>query len=201
MTQSPTIRYRVALILASVFLLGLSLAQAFATPIVGQQLYYQGGAIEITILPYEAYFTNSLFLFTPNGPVQIANNVEVGKVITLHDLGLSGVAIGNELVFGINVLNNGDQFVIGPATRNIDDTGHFRVDYTASPNGGIAQVGVEDLIGGGDLDYNDFVFLAGGAIGLTPPPRSISAVDEPGPAILLVAGLAGLGLLRRKQTA
>src|ERR1043166_8117501 len=105
MTHSRTVPYNISLILGCVFLLGVSFERALATPIVGQQLYYQGGTIEITILPYEAYYTNSLFLFTPNGPLQIANNVEVGKVITLHDLGLSGIAVGNELVFGINVLN------------------------------------------------------------------------------------------------
>src|SRR5919199_1507435 len=121
MTRHKTTRYLTCFILGCVFMLAVGLRDGFAIPVLGQQLYYQGGAIEITILPYEAFFTNNLFLSSPAGPVPVASNIDIGKVITLHNVGLSGIAIGDELVFGINVLNTRDQFVIGPASRNVDD--------------------------------------------------------------------------------
>ena len=50
-------------------------------------------------------------------------------------------------------------------------------------------LGFEDLYGGGDLDYADFVVMI----------ESISPIPEPGLAALLGVGLVGLGLSRRRK--
>ncbi|MEL0081647.1 MAG: DUF4114 domain-containing protein [Gammaproteobacteria bacterium] len=52
-------------------------------------------------------------------------------------------------------------------------------------------LGFEDLYGGGDQDYADFVVMI----------ESISPIPEPGLAALLGVGLIGLGLSRRKNYA
>ncbi len=55
-------------------------------------------------------------------------------------------------------------------------------------------LGLEDLAGGGDLDYNDFVFQAEGAK-LLPPVHA----PEPSTSLLLGAGLIGLAAARRNR--
>ncbi len=59
---------------------------------------------------------------------------------------------------------------------------------------GSYYLGLEDLAGGGDLDYNDFVFQAQGAT-LLPA----SAIPEPSTSLLLAIGLLGLAASRRSS--
>ncbi len=58
----------------------------------------------------------------------------------------------------------------------------------------MTTVGFEDLLGGGDLDFNDFEFQLTNVI--DPPPA-----QAPAPTVLalLGLGLAGIGYRHRKQ--
>jgi len=182
---------------------GFGFQDASATPILGQQVFYEGGAIEVTVLPYDASFTSNLYLFSTSTPLLVASNLEVGKVVNLGNLASRGVAIGDELVFGIVVTNTANTFFMGPASRNPDNVAHAAVDYAEGENGDIAELAFEDLLWGGDTDYNDAIFRIRGGIGLERLTEAvILATPEPASVILLVLGLAGLASVfhRKKQS-
>ena len=169
--------------------LGLSFPSgAVASPVVGQQLYYEGGNVTVTVLPYDAAYTSNLYLYSSVGPILIANSSQVGTVVDLGNLAtLYGIHAGDELIFGILVLNTGDSFLMGPGSRNLDGTAHASVDYAEGSSEDYATLGFEDIFGGGDFDYNDASFLLEGGIGL-------ARVPEPASLTLLLLGLAAVAL-------
>ena len=128
-----------------------------AAPVLGGQLFATGNDVQVQVMPASAGFTSELWLFEPIGSRRrIATNRDVGLVV---DLGT--FPQGTELVFGIHVLNTGDDFRMGVGSRNADGQIHDQVDFLEA---GKAQVGFEDLFGGGDRDYNDNVFEFRGGI-------------------------------------
>jgi Domain of unknown function (DUF4114)/PEP-CTERM motif len=185
---------------AAALLLGLILSSsvAMAAPILGQQIYYEGGDIQVTVLPYSAAYTSQLILFSTPSPLVIATSSQVGQTFNLGNLAaLYGIAPGSELIFGILVLNTGNTFKMGPGGRNPDGVEHVLVDYAEGNGGDVALLGFEDLFGGGDHDYNDANFEILGGIG------ELRRVPEPSSLILLLFGLAALaavsGSLLRKS--
>lgn len=135
--------------------------QVSASPVLGGQIFSDGGNVEIEVLPAEAGGTSKLYLFSPGPARFIATNRDIGKVVSLGSF-----PIGTELIFGI-VTESGQTFYLGPASRNPDQILHAFVDFIAI---GKANVGFEDLFGGGDRDYNDNMFQFRGGIAGTPPP-------------------------------
>ncbi len=101
---------------------------------------------------------------------------------------------GTELVLRLYVRNTGLNFFTGDPTRNIDGLPHALAVTTLLQGGSyLTTVGFEDLRGGGDKDYNDFMFSLTNVV--DPPP---GAVPEPSVLLLLGCGLAGLYFQRRK---
>jgi hypothetical protein len=187
---------RLFFVLTLILVLGFGFQNAQATPILGQPVYYEGGSVEVTVLAADAYFTSNLYLFSTISPLFIAVSSDVGKVVTLSNLPSLGVAVGDELLFGIIVNNTGDKFVTGPASRNPDNFAHAIIDYFDTPTGDVALFGFEDLWGGGDKDFNDANFLASGGIGVVTP-----RIPEPASMVLLFFGLAGVAWVSaRKKT-
>jgi hypothetical protein len=162
---------------AGALLLGLILSSsvAGAAPILGQQIYYEGGNVQVTVLPYSAAYTSQLILFSTSSPLVIAASSQVGQTFNLGNLAaLHGIAPGSELIFGILVLNTGNTFKMGPGGRNPDGVEHVLVDYAEGYGGDVALLGFEDLFGGGDHDYNDANFQIQGGLGsgrCPSPPR------------------------------
>jgi len=183
------------LVLSLVLILGFGIENASATPILGQKVYYEGGSVEIKVLPYDAYYTSSLYLFSTGTPLFIAVNSEVGKVVSLGNLASLGVAVGDELLFGIVVANTGDTFLAGPASGNKDNFAHAAVDYLDSPTGDVALFAFEDILGGGDKDFNDAIFQVSGGVGVAVPPK----IPEPASVTLLLFGLAGAAYVSRRK--
>jgi hypothetical protein len=140
------------------------------TGVLGGQLFALGGDVKVEVEAATAGFVSELHLYSPtNSFGTIALNTEVGKVV---DLGT--FPAGTELVFGIFVRNTGNTFKMGPGTRNPDGLQHAVVD-ASSP--GVATVGFEDLLNGGDRDFDDNVFRFTGDIAPNVPPT----VDAGGP--------------------
>ncbi|MCL1466176.1 PKD domain-containing protein [Argonema galeatum] len=141
---------------ASIALASVSTAQA-AT--LGGQLFSTGGDVSVRILGGDAKATSYLSLYSPwyQG---IGSNREPGKVVNVGSFGA-----GQELIFGINV-NGGNTYLMGPSSRNPDNTPHAVVDFLAP---GVAKVGFDDGWGGGDWDFNDVMFQFSGAIAPTQP--------------------------------
>jgi len=75
---------RAAFVLGVLILsLGVGLRQGSADPILGQRVYYEGGAVELKILQGDAYYTSEVYLFSGNSPYLIGSSLEVGKVVNL----------------------------------------------------------------------------------------------------------------------
>ncbi len=122
-------------------------------PLQGGQLFSTGAPVTVEVLPASAGLTSTLLLLDPE-EVRIATNRDVGSKTTIGPY-----ASGTELVFGIRA--GGQEFRLGPGTRNPDGIPHAIVDFDVD---GCAVVGFEDLFGGGDRDYDDNIFKFCGGV-------------------------------------
>ncbi len=130
-------------------------------PVLGGQLFATGQPVEVEVLPASAGYTSELWLFEPGPARRLATNRDVGTVVSLGTF-----PAGVELIFGITVLNTGNTFKMGPGDRNPDGIPHATVQFLEQ---GKANVAFEDLLGGGDRDYNDNMFQFRGGIVEEPP--------------------------------
>ncbi|HET9952169.1 MAG TPA: DUF4114 domain-containing protein [Candidatus Eisenbacteria bacterium] len=179
--------------------------EASALPtLFGGQLYYTGGDVTIDVLHSNTAFDEVLQLHSALTVLDIADGTQVGSRITItaQQLADMGIGVGDELQFGIRVLDTGQTFVLGSGDKNSDGlahayvrTGHDNVFY---------YVGFEDFYGGGDRDYNDTIFrFSGGTttaaeVAIADPFGSDLEVAEPSLLLLLLPGLGLLGLKRRR---
>lgn len=182
-----------AILGAALVTLGLP-RQASAAPVLGGQLFYTGGEITITTLPVTSGFVSELGLYDATlTRLRFLTFDEPPGVSVTFDPGIEfGFTAGQELIFGIRVLNTGFDYFMGPASRNPDNVLHAQLD---GPLVDLAlglgfEVGFEDLHGGGDLDYDDNRFFFRGGV---------RRVPEPMTALLIGTGLAGLVLGRRRR--
>jgi len=171
----------------------LSLATgAHAAPILGEQLFYVGGDVRVESLPVSSGYTNELGLYdaTFTRVLYIMNDEPAG-VSMIFDPSDYGFAVGDELIFGIRAVSDGNrEYFMGSASRNLDNVIHAAVDDLG---GGMFVVDFEDLFNGGDLDYNDTRFQFESATPITP-----SEVPEPATLSLLGLGLVAARKYRRR---
>lgn len=163
------------------------------TPITGGRMFVaDDGNVTATFHGGDAAYTSSLFVYSPSerrGQTIFSSTTAVGTQVNIGSF-----AAGTELVFGYYVHNTGNTFLTGPASANADGVAHARATttYDGALDQYMTMVGMEDLWGGGDADYNDFQFLLSNVV--DPLDAMVSAeplaVPEPG-----VLGLFGIGVL------
>jgi hypothetical protein len=141
-------------------------ASAQAPAGLGGQLYSLGGEVTIDPQPATAGLRSELWIVSPEVRF-IAFNERLNTSDPVQDpVTIGPYPAGAELVFEIRVATQGT-FQTGPGTRNPDGIPHAVV----TPDGvNSFLVGFEDLLGGGDRDYDDNVFRFTGSLAPVVPP-------------------------------
>lgn len=193
-------RFKITFLIA---VLSTLVAPAQAGPITVEPVYggtmivATDGPVRAIYLGSDAGYFNSLSLAAE---APIASTVPLfifdkhNQVDTTVDLGW--FSAGTELEFRLDVSNTGNSFFTGGRLLNPDGLPHA-LAITRFDEGlrlFVTRVGFEDLLGGGDLDYNDFNFLLTNVY--DPPP---DAAPEPATLLLIGLGLACLGAIRRRK--
>ncbi len=169
----------------------------FASPILdepilgGRMLVAETGEVTATFLGSNAGYFNSLHLQTPDNILgTIFNkNTDVGITVSLGTFDAD-----TELLFRLHVHNTGLDFFTGDAARNPDGLPHALALTNFDQLSGLyfTDIGFEDLYGGGDKDYNDFVFRLTNVI-------DPIYIPEPAALALMGFGLAGIGYRRHRS--
>lgn len=162
--------------------------QASAAPVLGAPLTSGVDAtqIKVTFQGFSAGYNNEL-LYVSIGDIPIfevngGSDPAIGDVVYVP----ASILTGDELIFKLNVISTGDVFYTGAASRNSDNLAHAMVDELES--GRKWDVGFEDILGGGDQDYNDMTFQ----VEIVPEPASVLAWS-------MIGGTFGLAVWRRNK--
>jgi hypothetical protein len=165
----------------------VGLAAALAAPQaqadLGEDLFAAGGNIVIRFEGSDAGFDS---LISVNGSAEVFPN-HTTPVGTEIDLGF--FAAGTPLDIVLHVLNTGQFFHTGSGAGNSDGLPHADVRL----EGDRTFVSFEDLVGGGDRDYNDHIFSFTNI--------AVGAIPEPSMLALMAAGLGVLGFVGRRRRA
>ncbi len=163
----------------------LGLAAALAAPQaradLGDDLIAAGGNIVIRFEGSDAGYNS---LISVNGSPEVFPNHST-PVGTEFDLGF--FAAGTPLDVVLHVLNTAQFFHSGSGALNSDGQPHAFVNVV----GDRTFVSFEDLVGGGDRDYNDHMFSFTNI--------AVGAIPEPSVMALMLGGLGVLGFVARRR--
>jgi hypothetical protein len=154
----------------------------------GSVIVETDGEVVATFQGHSAGFTNQLFLDSPANALGILFTNQTTAVGTQVNLG--SFTAGTELVFRMNVTDDGNNFFSGPASRNPDNITHAFVDDGLIPDE--TYVAFEDILGGGDLNFNDLTFSLTNT-------RIENIVPEPGALVLCGLGCVFAAMWRRAK--
>src|SRR5687767_9989395 len=148
---------------------------------------WKTGEVSLTYLGYEASYTNTLWVHSPFflGPLFENKTTPIGSTFSLGVL-----PAGTPLTFAIVVHNTGYTFLSGAADANPDLSAHAMM---APMGSGLVNVGFEDLLHGGDRDYNDLRFSVANV--------TIHAAPEPSVAVLALVALGLFSVVAKRRRA
>jgi len=180
------------------FLLGCSFlipTPSLATSVVGGSLAVQhDGNVTATFRGSNAGYISSLYL----GDTKLFTSNQASG--STFDLG--NFTSGTKLQFRLEVHNTGQTFYTGNGANNADGLAHAIVNDSFGQ--GETLVSFEDLLGGGDRDYNDLIFSFSNTNTELGADTGQSLVQNPEPStvILLGSGIIGLAAwrLRKEQS-
>lgn len=181
----------------------------------------KSGDIAVAFIGADATYGNDVYYFITMGDLGGATflfNNHSAAASDSADPDDSGLPVGSEAIFGICVNRAGGSsgagcadadnvFYTGAAAHNPDNLAHAmvwtRADYEAEfgaldstlyPPDYAYVVGFEDILGGGDRDYNDAIFAVRGlGVTLAPEPVTMSLLA------LGLIGVGGAGLMGRRR--
>ncbi|GJL51942.1 MAG: hypothetical protein NPIRA01_31690 [Nitrospirales bacterium] len=175
--------FTLALIGCGIFLFP---GNSMATSVLGGNIVVQhDGNVTATFQGSNAGYTSSLYL----GNTKIfTTNQASGSTFNLGNF-----TAGTALNFRLEVHNTGNTFYSGSAANNIDGIAHAFIDDSFGNNETL--VSFEDLLGGGDKDYNDLIF----SFSNTEAGKNLVQNPEPSTVILLGSGIMGLAAWRLRN--
>ncbi|MBB4658269.1 DUF4114 domain-containing protein [Parvularcula dongshanensis] len=171
---------------------------AWAVPVAsadgaGKGVYVAAdGNVTVTYEGKDAGFRSALYLLGADGEDTLVFKGKSFAAGTSFDLG--DFTAGTELIFRLAIANRGGYSLYsGDGSRNAKGFANARAETIG---GLVTRVSFEDMLGGGDKDFNDFGFtVSNSAAGAIPNP-------VPGAAIVMLTGIAGLaGMRSRRRTA
>ncbi len=163
---------------------------SLATSVLGGNIIVQhDGNVTATFQGSNAGYTSSLYL----GDTKLfTTNQASGTTFNLGNF-----TAGTELNFRLEVHNTGHSFYTGSAANNIDGVAHAFIDDSFGDNETL--VSFEDLLGGGDKDYNDLLFSFSNTKADGSGGNNLVQNPEPSTVILLGSGIMGLAAWRLKR--
>ncbi|WP_338849018.1 DUF4114 domain-containing protein [Massilia sp. W12] len=170
--------------LAAVFAAATLNAHAAIEIVGGRLIVADTGDVNVTFLGSDAGYTDVVFFENDGRKLFTGHSTPVGSSINLGSF-----ARGTELTFRMHVSNTGDNFFTGPASANPDNLIHA---HASLDDNGNAVLGFEDILGGGDRDYNDIQLRVSNVAAPVPEAETWG---------LMLAGLGGLGLIARRKKA